>query len=119
MRLVRTMDTNAHRDIEEEDPAPRVVVGDPAADGRPDGGRHHHGHAINSESDTALFRREGIGQDCALAGLQAPAGRALNDAEEDQQGSEFARPQQKEKMVKARRSSCRSACGRCGWRSSR
>ena len=76
---------NADGDIEEEDPAPAIVVGDPAADGGPDGGCHHDGHPVEGERDAAFFRREGIGQDGALAGLQAPTRRALKDAEEDQQ----------------------------------
>ena len=76
---------NADGDIEEEDPAPGIVVGDPAADGGPDGGCDDDGHPVDGEGDAAFFRSEGIGEDGALAGLQAPAGRALKDAEEDQQ----------------------------------
>ena len=36
-------------------------------------------------SSSAFFGSEGIGQDSALAGLQPSAGRALADAEDDQQ----------------------------------
>ncbi len=74
---------NAYGDIEEEDPAPGVVVGDPAADGGTDGGRDDDGHPVDGEGDAAFLGSEGVGQDGALAGLQAPAGRALKDAEDD------------------------------------
>ena len=76
---------NADGNIEEEDPAPGIVVGDPAADGGADGRCYDDGHAVDGEGDAAFLGSEGIGEDGALAGLQAPAGRALKDAEDDEQ----------------------------------
>ena len=76
---------NAYGNIEEEDPAPGVVVGNPAADGGSDGGRDDDGHAVDGEGDAAFVGSEGIGEDGALAGLEASAGRALKDAEDDEQ----------------------------------
>ena len=75
---------DADRNVEKEDPAPAVVVDDPAADGWAEHRRHDHGDAVNGESHAALFRSEGVGQDRLLAGLQAAAGRALNHAKEHQ-----------------------------------
>ena len=83
---------NAHRNIEEEDPAPGVVVGDPAADGRSDGRSDDDGHAVDGEGDAPFFGRKSVGQDGALAGLQAAAGRALKDAEDDQQSQRVGKP---------------------------
>ena len=75
---------DADRDVDEEDPAPAVVVDDPAADGGADGRGEDDGHAVDGEGHAALLRGEGVGEDGLLAGLQAAAGRALQDAEEDQ-----------------------------------
>ena len=82
---------DADRNVDEEDPAPTVVVDDPAADGGAEHGSEHHRHAVNGEGHAALFRREGVGQDGLLAGLQAAAGRALQHAEEDQHAQRRAR----------------------------
>ena len=88
MRIERD---DADRDVEEEDPAPGVVVDDPAADGGAEHGRDDDGHAVNREGHAALLRREGVGEDGLLAGLEAAAGRALQDAEEDQHAEAWAR----------------------------
>ncbi len=111
---------NAYGDIEEEDPAPGIVVGNPAADGGPDGGCDDDRHSVDGEGDAAFVGSEGIGEDGALAGLEASAGRALKDAEDDEQSERVGEAAAERKDGEARRhSSCRSACGRCGWRSSR
>ena len=75
---------DADRDVEEEDPAPGVVVDDPAADGGAEDGGRDDGDAVHGEGHAAFLRREGVGEDGLLAGLQAAAGRALQDAEEDE-----------------------------------
>jgi hypothetical protein len=67
--------------VDEEDPAPVVVVGDPAAEGGADGGREHDRHAIDGEGLAALSGREGVGEDGLLAGLEAAAAHALEHAE--------------------------------------
>ncbi len=61
-----------------------VVVDDPSADGGAEDGSENHRHAVDGKGHAALFRREGVGQNGLLAGLQSSAGSALQDAEEDQ-----------------------------------
>ena len=63
--------------IDEEDPAPVEVIGNPAAQGRPDGGRYHDGEAVECEGVSALLGREGIGENGLLGWGQAAAARAL------------------------------------------
>src|SRR5580658_10540230 len=46
------------RDVEEEDPAPTIVVDDPSPHGGPYGRYKHHRHAINGKRHGALLRRE-------------------------------------------------------------
>ena len=75
----------AHRDVDEEDPVPGVVVGDPAAQGGADDGRHHHAHAVKRHGHALLLAREAFHQDGLGDGLKRPSARALQHAEEDQQ----------------------------------
>ena len=75
---------DADGDVEEEEPAPGEVVGNPAAEGGAERGGEDDGHAIDGEGHGALFRGEGVGEDGLLRGLEAAAGEALNDAEEDE-----------------------------------
>ena len=75
---------HADGDVDEEDPAPTVVVDDPAADGGAEDGCEDDGHAIDGEGHAAFCGGEGIGEDGLLAGLKAAAGRALEYAEEDE-----------------------------------
>jgi hypothetical protein len=71
-------------DVEEEDPAPGIVVDDPAADGGAENRRGDDGDSVDGESHGALLRREGVGEDGLLAGLEASTGCTLEDAEEDE-----------------------------------
>src|SRR5664280_1957856 len=75
---------DAHRNVEEEDPTPTVVVHDPATHGGAEHWRHDHCHAINSKSHAAFFRRKGVRENGLLAWLQPAASRALNNAKENQ-----------------------------------
>ncbi len=75
--------TDGH--IDEEDPAPVVVVGNPAAEGGTNGGCDHNGHAVHRKRQTTFLGREGVGENGLLAGTHAAAARALQDAEENQQ----------------------------------
>ena len=77
---------DADGDVEEEEPAPAGVVDDPAADGGAEGGREDDGHAVDGEGHAAFLGREGVGEDGLFAGLEASAGCALEDAEEDEHG---------------------------------
>ncbi len=75
---------DADGDVDEEHPAPGEVVGDEAAERRPDRGREDDGHAVDGHRHAALRRREGVGQDGLLARAEAAAADALQDAEEDE-----------------------------------
>ena len=77
---------NANRDIDEENPAPAKVVGDPTAERGADGRSHHYGNAVNGECHAALGVRKGIDENGLRARLQASAARALKNAEDDQHG---------------------------------
>ncbi len=50
----------AYRAIDHKGPAPREIVGEPAAERRPDHRRYHDRHAKQREALAALFRRERI-----------------------------------------------------------
>ena len=75
---------DADRDVDEEDPAPGVVVGDPAAQRRPDHRRHDHAHAVERHRDALLFAREALDQNGLGDRLQRSAAQALQHAKEDQ-----------------------------------
>ena len=74
----------AHRHIDEENPAPVVIVADPAAQDGPQNGSQHHHHGPEREGQTAFFR--GIaGQQQALGKRQNGPGRdALHQTEKNQ-----------------------------------
>ena len=68
---------DADGDVDEEDPAPVVVVGDPAAEHGADGGRGDDGDGVEGEGGGALGGREGVDQDGLLDGGEAAAADAL------------------------------------------
>ena len=70
---------NSDGNVDIEDPAPAIVVGNEATERRTDGGRDDYGHAVNRESHAAFFRRECIRQDGLLARLQASSAGALQN----------------------------------------
>ena len=55
-------------DIDEEDPAPVEVVGNPAAECGSDGGCADYGDAIHGEGFAAIFGLEGVSEDGLFAG---------------------------------------------------
>src|SRR5436305_814066 len=71
---------NYHANIQEKDPAPGVVVDDPAADGGTDGRRGYHRDTVNGKGHGALLRPEGVGEDGLFAGLESSACRPLQHA---------------------------------------
>ena len=75
---------NADGNIQQKDPAPGEVVGDPAAEGGADRRRQHDREAIHGEGHAAFGGGKSVGQNGLLAGLQAAAARALQDAKENQ-----------------------------------
>src|SRR5207253_587044 len=72
--------------VDEENPAPIVVIGDPATECGADCGRQHHGHAIDRESHATFPWFESVGEDCLFAGSQSAATNPLQHAKEDEQG---------------------------------
>ena len=80
---------------------PGVVVGDPAAERRPDHGCDHDGDAVDREGLAALFRRKGVGEDRLLAGRHAAAAEALQDAEQHQRLQIQAKPHSSDATVKS------------------
>ena len=70
--------------VDVENPAPTVVVGDPSAQGGADRRRDDDGHAVHGKSHAAFRGRKRIGENGLLAGLQSAAARALQDAEKYQ-----------------------------------
>src|ERR1700734_2023117 len=75
----------ADRDVDEEDPVPVEVVGDPAAESGADGGCDDDRHAVDGEGLTTLFDGEGVGEDGLLARGEAAASSALKDARKDEE----------------------------------
>lgn len=73
-------------DVDEENPTPVVVVGNPATERGTYGGSHHNCHAEDGEGLASFFGRESVGEDGLLAGTHASAASALEDTEEDEQG---------------------------------
>ena len=79
---------DSHRNIDEENPAPVEIVGNPSAQRRTDGRSQHHGHAVNRESHAAPSRFERVSEDGLFAGLQTTAAGTLQNTADDQ-GSEI------------------------------
>ncbi len=70
--------------VDEEDPVPVEVVGDPAAESGADGGRDDDGHAVDGEGLAAFFDGEGVGEDGLFAGGETAASGSLKDAGDDE-----------------------------------
>src|SRR5579859_363647 len=86
---------NAYRNVDEEDPTPGKVVGDPSAQSRADRRSGHHRHSVHCESHAAFCRRKRIGENCLLARLQSAAACTLENAADDQRGQIRGQPAQK------------------------
>ena len=76
---------DADRDVDEKDPAPAPIVGDPSTERRANGGGGDDGHAVESEGGGALLRREGVDQDGLLDRGEAATADSLENAEEDKE----------------------------------
>jgi len=77
-------DANAHRQIEIKNPAPRIVVGNPAAECGTKDGRQQNAQAISSHGLTVFGKRleqNGLGKR-----LQSAPGESLKHAKADQPG---------------------------------
>src|SRR5215472_3978976 len=74
--------TDGH--IDQKDPAPRVRVRYPAAQGRADDWRNQGSKAKQGHRYALLFRRESVQQDSLTAGLQTATRQALHHAKQNQ-----------------------------------
>ena len=74
----------AGRDVDEEDPFPGVVVGDVAAERRPEHRRDQGRDAEERLRRALLLGREGVDQHGLRDRLQPAAAQPLEDAEDDQ-----------------------------------
>jgi len=77
---------NAHRKIEVKNPAPGIVVGDPAAKSGAEDGSEQDTQAVDGHGLAVLFPGEGLEKDGLGKRLKAAAGEALQDAKENQRG---------------------------------
>ncbi len=77
---------DADGNVEVEDPAPGVVVGDPAAEGGADDGRDDDAESVGGHRLAVFLLREGLQQDGLGEGLQTASGEPLQDAEDDELG---------------------------------
>src|ERR1700693_864244 len=67
----------ADGNIDEENPAPSVIVGDPSAEGGTDDWRDDHAHTVNGHGHALFCARETFDQDGLRDGLQSAAARSL------------------------------------------
>ena len=70
--------------IDQKDPAPLILVRQPAAQGRTDDRRQQGRQAEQRHRHALLFSREGVQQNGLTAGLQTAPCQTLNDAEQDE-----------------------------------
>src|SRR5580698_3528131 len=89
----------------EKDPAPRIVVGNPAAQHRPDCGCENRGDAVKSKCDAAFFWRKGIVENSLGHRLQAASPIPCRARKNSNTGRLGASPQSKELNVKIDRES--------------
>ena len=83
-REVRQDDGMPNGNVDEENPAPGVIVGDPAAERGADDRRHHHAHAEMAMAMPRLAGGKLSSRIACAMGCNAAAARALQDAEEHQ-----------------------------------
>src|SRR5689334_18431995 len=75
---------NSHGDVDIENPAPGIVVCNPAAQRGTNGWSTDNGDSIQCEGQSAFFRRKGVGEDCLRHRLQSAAECTLQHAEKKQ-----------------------------------
>ena len=103
MRQVSTRGQDAERHVDVEDPGPRVVVGDPSAERRPERRPDHDAHAEDGHGGAALAQREDVEQDRLRRADERAAADALDHAPEHQRPRASGRaPQKNEASVKRR-----------------
>ena len=73
------------RDIDEEDPAPGVVVGDPSAQRGTDDRSNDHAHTVNGHGHALFGAGKALDQDGLRDRLQSAAASTLQHPEQHQQ----------------------------------
>src|SRR5215469_3153743 len=74
---------DSHRYIDEENPTPVVVVGNPSTERRAQCRRRHDSHSVDRERHPPLLRRKGVRKDTLLAWLQTAATCTLQPTKND------------------------------------
>ena len=74
------------RDVDVKNPAPGIIVGEPAANDRSHHGCHDHAHHIGRHGHAPLGGRKTLHQNGLRNGLQRAAARALHNGGENQKG---------------------------------
>src|SRR4029077_5703867 len=74
------------RNVDEENPAPGVVVGNPPAEGGSNRGPHHHRNSVYGKSHSTFGGREGIRENGLLTRLQTAAADSLQNPENNEGG---------------------------------
>ena len=77
---------NADRNVDEEDPAPGIIIGDPTAEGGADRGREDGDETVEGKGLASLLRLEAVGHDGLGHGLHSAAAGSLQDAADEQHG---------------------------------
>src|SRR5579862_2339992 len=75
----------ADGDVDVEDPAPTVTIGEPASENGTEERRDDDAESPESHGFTAILRRERFEKDGLRDRLEAAAARALNDATDDEE----------------------------------
>ena len=74
---------DAHRDIDIEYPGPGVVVGEPSAEGRPEGRPEDDAETVDAHGRCLFFHGERLSQHRLRQGYEGTAADALENAEDD------------------------------------
>src|SRR5580704_15284631 len=82
-------------DVDEKNPAPVEIVGDPSAESGAYGRSEHDSHAVDRERHPSFSRWKCISEDCLFTGLQTSAAHSLEDAKENQHAKTGCKSAQK------------------------
>ena len=101
-RLVRISEIDADGNVDEENPAPAPVIGDPSAERRADGRRGDDRHAVEREGGGAFRGGKRVDEDCLLDRREAAAADSLQACGRKSAAPRLgAKPQRSELTVKS------------------
>ncbi len=101
MRALNTSDSTATGTLIRNSHRQLKVVGDIAAERRPNHRRHHHRHGVNRKRLAAFFRRKGIGQNACSVGAKPPPPSPCSTRNKTSTGKFGARPHMSELTPKS------------------